>query len=160
MYRRIKARSAEEGRTVRSITLVLYSQWLGDSHPEERRGSTRRKRSAKPAWFGGGAAGERQRLDAGRALAQVEEAEVVRGGGGELGELEVGPADPPSAALELARKVGPDEAAGSADQGSLHGGKREKGKEARHCGEPGTSIAATPPKINRISGFAFRGAFC
>ena len=52
MYRRIKARSAEEGRTVRSITLVLYSQWLGDSHPEERHGSTRRKRSAKPVWFG------------------------------------------------------------------------------------------------------------
>ena len=52
MYRRIKARSAEEGRTVRSITLVLYSQWLGDSQPEERHGSTRRRRTAKPAWFG------------------------------------------------------------------------------------------------------------
>ena len=52
MYRRIKARSAEEGRTVRSITLVLYSQWLGDSRPEERRGSVRRRRTDKPAWFG------------------------------------------------------------------------------------------------------------
>ena len=52
MYRRIKARSAEEGRTVRSITLVLYSQWLGDSQPEERRSSTRRRRTARPSWFG------------------------------------------------------------------------------------------------------------
>ncbi len=52
MYRRIKARSAEEGRTVRSITLVLYSQWLGDSQPEERRSSIRRRRAAKPSWFG------------------------------------------------------------------------------------------------------------
>lgn len=52
MYRRIKARSAEEGRTVRSITLVLYSQWLGDSQSEERRSSIRRKRAAKPSWFG------------------------------------------------------------------------------------------------------------
>ena len=52
MYRRIKARAAEEGRTVRSITLVLYSQWLGDSQPEERRSSIRRRRAAKPSWFG------------------------------------------------------------------------------------------------------------
>ena len=52
MYRRIKARSAEEGRTVRSITLVLYSQWLGDSQSGERRSSIRRRRAAKPSWFG------------------------------------------------------------------------------------------------------------
>ena len=52
MYRRIKARSAEEGRTVRSITLVLYSQWLGDSQPDERRSPARRRRTNKPSWFG------------------------------------------------------------------------------------------------------------
>ena len=52
MYRRIKARTAQEGRTVRSITLVLYSQWLGDSQPEIRHDSTRRRRMAKPLWFG------------------------------------------------------------------------------------------------------------
>ena len=43
-YRRINARSAEERRTARSTTLVIYSQWLGDSQLQERRGPPRRRR--------------------------------------------------------------------------------------------------------------------
>ncbi len=45
-------RTAQEGVTVRSITLVLYSQWLGDDPRSTvmRRAFTR-KRSA-PSWFG------------------------------------------------------------------------------------------------------------
>ncbi|MBQ3288820.1 MAG: hypothetical protein IJH50_05360 [Kiritimatiellae bacterium] len=52
MYRRIKTRTAQEGVTVRSITLVLYSQWLGD----EPQPSISRRRAAHklktPPWFG------------------------------------------------------------------------------------------------------------
>ena len=52
MYRRIKTRTAQEGSTVRAITLVLYSQWLGDEPkpPTSRRGATRKRRA--PSWFG------------------------------------------------------------------------------------------------------------
>ena len=50
MYRRIKTRTAQEGSTVRGITLVLYSQWLdGSSTPVQP--AVRRVRK-RPAWFG------------------------------------------------------------------------------------------------------------
>ncbi len=52
MYRRIKTRTAQEGSTVRGITLVLYAQWLGDEPngtQNVRRTVAARKR---PAWFG------------------------------------------------------------------------------------------------------------
>ena len=50
MYRRIKTRTAQEGATVRGITLVLYSQWLdGASTPKRPVAKPVRKR---PAWFG------------------------------------------------------------------------------------------------------------
>ncbi len=51
MYRRIKMRTAQEGSTVRGITLVLYSQWLGDEPRVEATRRTR-KRTKTPAWFG------------------------------------------------------------------------------------------------------------
>lgn len=51
MYRRIKMRTAQEGTTMRSVTLVLYSQWLGDESAIASRCSSVRKRKA-PAWFG------------------------------------------------------------------------------------------------------------
>ena len=52
MYRRIKTRTAQEGCTVRAITLVLYSQWLGDDPNDRasRRGATRHRKA--PSWFG------------------------------------------------------------------------------------------------------------
>ena len=50
MYRRIKTRTAQEGSTVRGITLVLYSQWLdGGSTPVQPVVKHVRKR---PTWFG------------------------------------------------------------------------------------------------------------
>ena len=52
MYRRIKMRTAQEGRTVRAITLVLYSQWLGDEPHTEATRQTRGKRPKTPSWFG------------------------------------------------------------------------------------------------------------
>ncbi len=52
MYRRIKMRTAQEGVTVRSITLVLYSQWLGDEpQPRIPKRVAARKRKT-PSWFG------------------------------------------------------------------------------------------------------------
>ena len=52
MYRRIKTRTAQEGSTVRAITLALYSQWLGDEPRIEATRQTRRRRSKAPSWFG------------------------------------------------------------------------------------------------------------
>lgn len=52
MYRRIKTRTAQEGRTVRSITLVLYSQWLDDGPRDKDARQTAEKRPRTPPWFG------------------------------------------------------------------------------------------------------------
>ena len=52
MYRRIKVRSAREGRTVRSVTLVLFSQWLGDRAPSLSGHRVPGDHAGKPAWFG------------------------------------------------------------------------------------------------------------
>ena len=50
MYRQIKTRTAQEGVTVRGITLLLYSQWLnGGETPQPPTVKPLRKR---PAWFG------------------------------------------------------------------------------------------------------------
>lgn len=50
MYRRIKMRTAQEGSTVRAITLVLYSQWLGDE-PRSDQPRRAKKKSKTPPWF-------------------------------------------------------------------------------------------------------------
>ncbi len=52
MYRRIKTRTAQEGITVRAITLVLYSQWLGDEPRAEAMRQHRSRRPKTPSWFG------------------------------------------------------------------------------------------------------------
>ena len=52
MYRRIKTRAAQEGSTVRAITLALYSQWLGDEPRIEATRQTRKRRPKTPSWFG------------------------------------------------------------------------------------------------------------
>ena len=52
MYRRIKTRTAQEGSTVRAITLVLYSQWLGDEPRADTARPSRARRPKAPPWFG------------------------------------------------------------------------------------------------------------
>lgn len=52
MYRRIKMRTAQEGVTVRAITLVLYSQWLGDEPRADATQQARGKKARTPSWFG------------------------------------------------------------------------------------------------------------
>ena len=52
MYRRIKMRTAQEGNTVRGITLVLYAQWLGEEKKPGALDTMALKSSRKrPAWF-------------------------------------------------------------------------------------------------------------
>ena len=34
LYRRVKARSALAGRTVRDVTIELYRRWLGEADPD------------------------------------------------------------------------------------------------------------------------------
>ena len=52
MYRRIKMRTAQEGSTVRAITLFLYSQWLGDEPHAEASRQTRAMKPKTPSWVG------------------------------------------------------------------------------------------------------------
>lgn len=52
MYRRIKTRTAQEGSTVRAITLLLYSQWLGDEPRTEATRQRKGRRPKTPSWFG------------------------------------------------------------------------------------------------------------
>ena len=52
MYRRIKMRTAQEGSTVRAITLFLYSQWLGDEPHAEATRQAGGRRPKAPSWFG------------------------------------------------------------------------------------------------------------
>ena len=51
MYRRIKTRTAQEGSTVRGITLVLYSQWLDGGGTTPTHPVTKHVRK-RPTWFG------------------------------------------------------------------------------------------------------------
>jgi len=52
MYRRIKTRTAQEDSTVRAITLVLYSQWIGDEPCTKATWQPRSRRPKAPSWFG------------------------------------------------------------------------------------------------------------
>jgi hypothetical protein len=50
LYRKVKAKSALEGRPVRDVTLQLFRKWVGESGGGER---TRRSgEGRKPPWFG------------------------------------------------------------------------------------------------------------
>ncbi len=40
LYRRVKARSALLGRSVREVTTELYQRWLGERPPTEAQGTT------------------------------------------------------------------------------------------------------------------------
>ncbi|MEM9080695.1 MAG: hypothetical protein AAGC74_08410 [Verrucomicrobiota bacterium] len=37
IYREVKARSAREGRTVREVTIFLYSQWISKDEQQEKK---------------------------------------------------------------------------------------------------------------------------
>ena len=50
LYRKIKTRTAQEGVTVRSVTLLLYTQWLNGDTPAPP--PVRKPKRNLPAWFG------------------------------------------------------------------------------------------------------------
>jgi len=52
LYRRVKAKSAMESRTVREVTVALYRTWIEGAAavPAEARPVTS---TARPSWFGG-----------------------------------------------------------------------------------------------------------
>jgi hypothetical protein len=53
VYRKVKAKSATEGRPVRDVTLELFRRWIGETpaEPREQR-PTRSGGKARPRWFG------------------------------------------------------------------------------------------------------------
>jgi predicted CopG family antitoxin len=53
VYRRVKAKSAIEGRPVRDVTVELFRKWIGEVSAEhEDVEATRRGAELRPAWFG------------------------------------------------------------------------------------------------------------
>jgi alkanesulfonate monooxygenase SsuD/methylene tetrahydromethanopterin reductase-like flavin-dependent oxidoreductase (luciferase family) len=44
LYRRVKARSAIEGRAVREVTIELYRRWLSEASVQDARSATERLR--------------------------------------------------------------------------------------------------------------------
>lgn len=52
MYRRIRVRTAQEGNTVRGITLVLYAKWLDENPDTDQELPVTHRRRKAPSWFG------------------------------------------------------------------------------------------------------------
>jgi hypothetical protein len=51
LYRRVKARSALEGRSVRDVTVLLFERWLQESPALTERLETLDRPSAADAWL-------------------------------------------------------------------------------------------------------------
>ena len=81
LYRAVKSRSAMKGLTIRSVTLMLYGDWLArpDWTPAVT-GEKARKKKEKPlpAWFGMGRAHVRK--NAGRDCGMEELREAIAAG--------------------------------------------------------------------------------
>ncbi len=81
LYRAVKSRSALEGLTVRSVTLMLYGDWLArPALPQETDHQVSRKKAEKPlpAWFGLGRGHVRK--NAGRECGIEEMREAIAAG--------------------------------------------------------------------------------
>jgi hypothetical protein len=81
LYRAVKSRSAIEGLTVRSVTLMLYGDWLArpDLVPHAASKTARpKKRKPLPAWFGMGRVHVRK--NAGRDCGMEEMREAIAAG--------------------------------------------------------------------------------
>lgn len=52
MYRRIRVRTAQEGNTVRGITLFLYAKWLDETPGADQSVPASHRRRKTPSWFG------------------------------------------------------------------------------------------------------------
>ena len=81
LYRAVKARSAMEGLTVRSVTLMLYGDWLArPKRAQEADHKDPRDKNGKPlpAWFGLGRCHVRK--NAGRECGMEEMREAIAAG--------------------------------------------------------------------------------
>ncbi len=81
LYRAVKSRSAIEGLTVRSVTLMLYGDWLAKPYQNSATTFTppcENKRKPLPAWFGIGRANVRK--NAGRECNMDEMREAIAAG--------------------------------------------------------------------------------
>lgn len=52
LYRKVKAKSALEGRPVRDVTVQLFRKWIDDRGAESRGERGRGGYESKPPWFG------------------------------------------------------------------------------------------------------------
>ncbi len=53
LYRRVKAKSALEGRPVRAVVVELFGDWIGEPPPTAtRRKPARSRAKPTPPWFG------------------------------------------------------------------------------------------------------------
>ena len=81
LYRAVKARSAMEGLTVRSVTLMLYGDWLASpalSHENDHQAQQKKDANPLPAWFGLGRGHVRK--NAGRECGMEEMREAIAAG--------------------------------------------------------------------------------
>jgi hypothetical protein len=81
LYRAVKARSAMEGLTVRSVTLMLYGDWLARptlSHESDHQAPQKKVANPLPAWFGQGRGHVRK--NAGRECGMEEMREAIAAG--------------------------------------------------------------------------------
>ena len=51
LYRKVKAKSALEGRPVREVAVKLFRSWLGEHEPAGKAAAPR-TRTPAPSWFG------------------------------------------------------------------------------------------------------------
>ncbi len=81
LYRAVKSRSAIEGLTVRSVTLMLYGDWLAKPYQNSETTLTtpcENKRKPLPTWFGMGRANVRK--NAGKECGIEEMREAIAAG--------------------------------------------------------------------------------
>ena len=78
LYRAVKAKSAMDGLSVRSVTLMLYGDWL--ARPDRAPGASAPAPAAKklPAWFGLGRGDVRRNADGPHDMESMRAA-VARG---------------------------------------------------------------------------------
>ena len=80
LYRAVKARSAMDGLSVRSVTLMLYGDWLArpDRTPGPDAAPARAAKKPLPTWFGLGRGDVRRNADGPHDMESIRAA-VARG---------------------------------------------------------------------------------
>ncbi len=86
LYRKVKAKSALEGRPVRAVAVRLFRDWIGEDAPAEARDQPERARGESlPPWFG--AARKYARRVEDHSMKAIRES-IAKGWAREVGERE------------------------------------------------------------------------